>query len=123
MITVTLNKMINNARYLITKQSLFSIAVATMLSACGLATPDDPQQSELPRPLSQAEPIASLAAGGCAAGGLRLYYGLDYNGDGHLGVYERHREETICNPAPLENSPATGVALSKKPKISLPEGG
>ncbi len=112
-----------NDRYLIVKKSLFGIATAAILSACGPTAPNNPQQTDLPRPLSQAEPITSLAAGGCAAGGLRLYHGLDYNGDGRLGVYERHREETICNPAPLGITPATGVALGKKPKVALPEGG
>ena len=113
----------NNDRYLIVKKSLLGIATAAILSACGPTAPNDPRQTALPHPLTQAEPITSLAAGSCATGGLRLYHGLDYNGDGRLGVYERHREETICNPAPLGIPSATGVALGKKPQTALPEGG
>ena len=114
--------MIRIVRYHALKPPLFSIAIAAMLGGCGSTAPDDPQQTALPQPLSQAEPITTLATGGCAAGGLRLYHGLDYNGDGRLGIYERHRVETICNPAPLAVTPGTGVALGK-PKMELREGG
>ena len=115
--------MIKNNRDIGFRLRLAGLAALGILSGCGSPTPANPQQTALPSPLSQAEPITSLGAGGCAAGGLRLYHGLDYNGDGRLGVYERHREETICNPAPLGITPATGVALGKKPKVTLPEGG
>ena len=96
-------------------------ATMILLSGCDQGTPVDVHKKGLPQPLSQAEPLASLAASDCATGGLRLYHGLDYNGDGKLGIYERHRQELICNPSPLGVTPATGVALSQ-PKVATPEG-
>ncbi len=114
--------MIKCTRYLALKSIIAPLTAIWLSSGCAPSAPTDPQTQNLPQPLSQAEPIPNLAAGSCAAGGLRLYHGLDYNRDGRLSVYERHREETICNPAPLDISPTNGVALGK-PKVVLPEDG
>jgi hypothetical protein len=112
--------MIKAPSHIAPKAALLGLAML-LLSGCDQGAPIDVHQKGLPQPLSQAEPLTSLAAGGCATGGLRLYHGLDYNGDGKLGIYERHRQELICNPTPLAVTPATGVALSK-PKAITPEG-
>jgi len=101
---------------------MIGMILLLLISGCDQASPVNLYQKSLPQPLSQAEPLSTLAAGGCSAGGLRLYHGLDFNGDGRLGIYERHHQEVICNPAPLTVTPSTGVALSK-PKVKLPEDG
>ena len=95
------------------------LVASSILAGCDQTVPANQYQSELPAPLSLAEPVL---AGGCPVGGIRLYHGLDYNHDGRLGIYERHHEELICNPTPLGVTPATGVALGK-PKVQRPEDG
>ncbi len=116
---ITMMRLLRNNRI---KTVVFSAAIVSLLSACDQGSPVNLHQKSLPQPLSQAETLTSLAAGGCVAGGLRLYHGLDFNGDGKLGIYERHRQEIICNPSPLDTTSSNGVALSK-PKTPLPEDG
>ncbi len=98
------------------------IACLTLLAGCGRPVPGNQYQDSLPQALSLAEPVEEVAGNSCSAGGFRLFHGLDYNGDGRLSVFERHHEELICNPSPLEATPTTGIALGK-PKAPRPEDG